>query len=67
MSDNVLKKQFQQKDVQRLRNLVQGKYGEKVGQSVGYSKATIDHKEGDVWVSDRDWETLSDIITYLIH
>ena len=38
MSDNVLKKQFQQKDVQRLRNLVQGKYGDKVGQSVGYSK-----------------------------
>jgi hypothetical protein len=27
--DNVLKKQFQQKDVQRLRNLVQGKYGDK--------------------------------------
>ena len=56
MSDNVLKKQFQQKDVQRLRNLVQGKYGEKVGQSVGYSKATIDHKEGDVWEEDgRKW------------
>ena len=56
MSDNVLKKQFQQKDVQRLRNLVQGKYGDKVGQSVGYSKTTIDHKEGDIWEEDgRKW------------
>ena len=27
--DNVLKKQFQERDVQRLRNLVQGKFGEK--------------------------------------
>ncbi len=29
MADNVLKKEFQEKDVQRLRNLIQGKYGEK--------------------------------------
>ena len=38
MKDNVLKKEFNKKDVQRLRNLVQGKYGEKSGQSVGYKK-----------------------------
>ena len=38
MSDNVLKKEFQKKDVQRLRNLVKGKYGEKTGQSIGYKK-----------------------------
>jgi hypothetical protein len=28
-NDSVLKKEFKQRDVQRLRNLVQGKYGEK--------------------------------------
>ena len=28
-NDSVLKKEFKHKDVQRLRNLVQGKYGEK--------------------------------------
>ena len=38
MGDNVLKKEFNQKDVQRVRNLVQGKYGEKVTQGVGYTK-----------------------------
>ena len=29
MRDNVLKKEFNKKDVQRIRNLVQGKYGDK--------------------------------------
>ena len=38
MSDSLLKKQFKEKDVQRLRNLVQGKYGEKNGTNVGYRK-----------------------------
>ena len=56
MSDNVLKKDFQQKDVQRLRNLVQGKYGDKVGESVGYTKAEEFHEEGDIWeVDGRKW------------
>jgi hypothetical protein len=56
MSDNVLKKDFQQRDVQRLRNLVQGKYGEKTGEGVGYKKAEEFHKEGDVWeVDGRKW------------
>ena len=54
--DSVLKKDFQQKDVQRLRNLVQGKYGDKVGEGVGYTKAEEFHKEGDVWeVDGRKW------------
>ena len=29
MRDNVLKKEFNKKDVNRIRNLVQGKYGDK--------------------------------------
>ncbi len=54
--DNVLKKQFQERDVQRLRNLVQGKYGEKTRSSVGFSKADEFHEEGDIWESDgRTW------------
>ena len=56
MSDNVLKKDFQQRDVQRLRNLVQGKYGEKTGEGVGYKKVEEFHKEGDIWETDgRKW------------
>jgi hypothetical protein len=56
MKDNVLKKDFQKHDVDRIRNLVKGKYGEKTRSSVGFSKAQEFHKEGDVWESDgRTW------------
>ena len=40
MKDNVLKKQFVEKDVQRLRNIMTGKYGEKTTVGTGYSKKT---------------------------
>jgi len=55
--DNVLKKQFQQKDVQRLRNLVQGKHGDKSSLSSGYTKIQESpHIEGDVWtIGDTKW------------
>ena len=54
--DTVLKKQFQERDVQRLRNLVQGKYGEKTRSSIGFTKADEFHDEGDIWESDgRTW------------
>ena len=33
-----LKKEFQERDVERLRNLIQGKYGEKTRSSVGFTK-----------------------------
>jgi len=56
MDDNILKKEFKKNDVERIRNLVQGKYGEKTTQSVGYQKKIIDRKEGDVWEEDgRKW------------
>jgi hypothetical protein len=56
MKDNVLKKDFQERDVQRLRNLIQGKQGEKTRSSVGFSKADEFHAEGDIWESDgRTW------------
>jgi len=51
-----LNKEFDKKDVQRLRNLVQGKYGEKTTTSVGYVKKFEDRVEGDVWEEDgRNW------------
>jgi Pyruvate/2-oxoacid:ferredoxin oxidoreductase delta subunit len=56
MSESVLKKDFKEKDVQRLRNLVQGKYGEKTSTSIGYTKQQEFHDEGDVWEEDgRKW------------
>lgn len=56
MSENVLKKDFQQKDIQRLRNLIQGKHGEKTSTGVGYEKKHEFHEEGDIWEADgRQW------------
>jgi hypothetical protein len=51
-----LNKQFTEKDVNRMRNLISGKEGNKVGTSVGYSKNIKHYKEGDVWeVDGRKW------------
>ena len=55
-NESILKKEFQKKDVERLRNLMKGKYGEKTRSSVGFSKKEEFHKEGDTWESDgRTW------------
>ena len=56
MSENVLKKDFKQADVQRLRNLMTGKQGERTAAGVGYSKKQEFYEEGDVWEEDgRQW------------
>ena len=56
MSDNVLKKDFNKKDVERLRNIIKGKSSERTGQGIGYTKADEFHKEGDIWEADgRKW------------
>ena len=54
--DNVLKKEFSKRDVQRLRNLMTGKHGAKTQEGVGYTKAQEFRKEGDVWTEmGREW------------
>jgi hypothetical protein len=55
--ENVLKKQFAEKDVQRLRNLVKGKHADKSQVSVGFSKGQeLYHTEGDTWTEgDKTW------------
>ena len=49
MSDNVLKREFKERDVQRMRNIITKDYTAKTVTQVGYSKAQIERKEGDVW------------------
>jgi hypothetical protein len=50
MADNVLKKEFQKRDVERLRNLVKGKSGDRTTMGIGYSgEEQQSHKEGDIW------------------
>lgn len=52
MGETLLKRDFEQRDVQRLRNLVSKKYGDSAQTQVGYSKVEVDYKEGDIWEED---------------
>ena len=49
MSDNMLKREFKTRDVQRMRNILTKDYGAKTGVQIGYTKENTEHKEGDVW------------------
>jgi hypothetical protein len=49
MSDNLLKKEFRTRDVQRMRNIITKKAGDKTGVQVGYNADYVERKEGDVW------------------
>jgi bacterioferritin-associated ferredoxin len=49
MSESMLQREFKGKDVQRMRNIITKDYTAKTTTQVGYSKAQINRKEGDVW------------------
>ena len=52
----MLKKEFKEKDVERMRNLIKGKHNNKTTVSIGYKKSDTHHKEGDIWEEDgRKW------------
>lgn len=56
MKENLLKKEFKYKDVQRARNLIKKDYHAKTVEGVGYQKAFEDRKEGDIWEEDgKSW------------
>jgi hypothetical protein len=56
MNDNVLKKEFTKKDVQRARNLITGDAGARTTEGVGYKKKYEHRVEGDVWEENgRKW------------
>jgi hypothetical protein len=56
MSENNLKKEFSKREVQRMRNLITGKTGDRTQVQAGYEKNKYDHKEGDVWEeSGKQW------------
>ena len=55
-NDNVLKKEFSKKDVQRARNLITGNATNRTSQGIGYTKHSEHHLEGDIWEEDgRKW------------
>lgn len=45
----MLKKEFQEKDVNRMRNLISGKATDKTSVQAGYEKEQLTYKEGDIW------------------
>jgi hypothetical protein len=66
MSESVLKKEFKERDVQRLRNLVSKNFADKTVTQVGYTKEQIDHKEGDVWEENSKTWTIKNSIKMTI-
>jgi len=50
MKDNILKKEFNKKDVTRLRNLIKGNSKERTGQGIGYTKKDEFYEEGALWI-----------------
>ena len=57
---NYLKKQFKEKDVNRLRNLLSKKGNESAVSGVGFTKETVEHAEGDVWEENGKKWTIKD-------
>lgn len=56
MSDNKLIKEFQSKDVNRIRNIVNNRFGEKTQTSIGYTKTQDNRVEGEVWEeNNKQW------------
>jgi hypothetical protein len=51
-----LKKEFSKRDVQRMRNIITGKTGDKTATLAGWENRKEDRKEGDVWEEGgRQW------------
>jgi len=48
-NESMLQKDFKQRDVQRMRNLIKKDYNAKTTTQTGYTKAIVERKEGDVW------------------
>ena len=57
---------FKRKDVERVRNLVNGKANISSESQVGYKKQTIEYKEGDVWEEGRKTWTIKNGIKQTI-
>ena len=52
MSESQLQREFKDRDVQRMRNIIKKDYTAKTTTQVGYNKVYVDRKEGDVWEED---------------
>tara|TARA_E500000318_G_scaffold3420_1_gene3857 strand:- start:3077 stop:3652 length:576 start_codon:yes stop_codon:yes gene_type:complete len=56
MNESLLKKEFKESDIQRVRNLVNKDYTSSTKAQSGYQKTHQHHKEGDIWEeSGKTW------------
>ena len=49
MSESQLTREFDERDLQRMRNIITGNTADATRIQTGYEKKTIERKEGDVW------------------
>lgn len=49
MKETVLKKEFNERDLKRIRNLIGKRQNDKVSTSIGYTKKEEKHFEGHIW------------------
>lgn len=56
MKESVLKKEISSTDLQRMRNLIQGKTGDSTKVISGYNKKVLQREEGDLWMEgEQQW------------
>lgn len=54
--DSMLQKDFDKRDIERIRNLIKKDYNARTVRSAGYQTKEQDHKEGETWEEDnRTW------------
>lgn len=44
-----LQKEFREKDINRIRNIIEKRFGDSTGIQLGYTKQEQEYKEGDIW------------------
>lgn len=66
MAESKLQREFRERDVQRMRNLITKDYGAKTGVQIGYTKENIERKEGDVWEENQKTWTIKNGIKMTI-
>lgn len=47
--ESLLQKEWKERDVKRMRNIITKNYGDKTLTQVGYTSIKEEHKEGDIW------------------
>jgi hypothetical protein len=49
MNESMLQREFRNRDVQRMRNIITKDYTAKTVTQIGYNKIQIEYNEGDIW------------------